>query len=1771
MKFFTFNNHCIVIKRFLLLTLVTFISSNLFGQTSFVDVSLTWPSWSSENRVEIYTPSGTLITTIDNGFSGCCNDSYSTTNSLGCLPDGNNYYIIMYDTYGDGWNGTSNVTVTSAGTTVLTNSGASANASGITLYFNVSGGCSGTCASTVGSFPYNEGFESGLGQWTQDSGDNFEWTRNQNGTPSGNTGPSGANGGNYYMFTEATSNFNNTGNLESPCFDLTSASSAQFSFYYHMYGADMGTLNVDLSTDNGLSYPTNLWSQTNQVQTGNGIPWNLANIDLTPYVGQTIQIRFSGITGAGYRSDMAIDDITLTAVTTPQPEIDIQGNAIAINNGDTSPSTTDDTDFGTVNVAAGSNTNTFTIRNAGTLNLNLTGGSPYVNISGTNATEFTLTAIPTTPIISGNSTTFDITFDPSGSGLRSAIVTIANNDSNENPYTFYIQGYGDAPLTEGPGGVTTDLEIWLKANDGAGVSDNQPLSTWFDQAKTNNATVNTPGQEPTYRDNASYNVNYNPVIDFDSSYSLAPTDNDYSYDDTNGDFLEGSTGFHTQDIFAVVIPDININSSFGNMDIFCGDEDFSTNSEDVTGFGYGRYSARFTNEVYSYCVGTSSTSAPYVGYGVADNSTGTNYDNVGILNARNHATLAQQELYYNATNVATVHNDLPDFSNVNNSRYWIGRSEGYEAAANARIVEIISFSSRKNDATLTDDRNKIQSYLAIKYGVTLGTNGTSQDYVASDGTVIWDMLTNSGYNYDIAGIGRDDDSDLNQKQSKSVNTSSIISISLDNTELTNNLNSNTFNSSNEFLIWGNDGQNTNSSATSITVSLGPATITTVTDVMNRTWKIVETAGDDIETVEVSVLEADLAGLPPLTGNDSYVMLVADDPAFTTNLRTSFLDASTFNGLPTREGTYDFDGTKYFTIGIAHEAIQDRHLEFDGIDNYTLVGDKVDLAGSFTASSWVKPEGSNTLGTDKTIAAKNNGTVGYKFYLTDNNHVGFTVGTTAADEIISNTQLPNNIWHHVAATFDGTTANLYIDGVLDNSKNITSPVPNGSKLAIGAVYVDKLNIVDFFKGGIDELRIWDDALTPDQLHYVMNQELIKNGTVVNASAVPNTITKNEIEIVDWSNLLAYYNMNTYIGTHLNDASGNGNRGSLAEPTNFDLEFQSSPLPYRSTANGSWDNNSTWLNGSEQYIPGSASIVDPNITVDWNVVEISHDITLDNAILPATSNDTRSVLALDVAANELTVDSDNGLMVTHYLKVDGLIDLVGESQLIQTQGSDLDVTSSGSLERDQQGTADTYTYNYWSSPVSLINNTSNNTNYTIPDLIRDGTNPSSPATINFLTSGYNGANTNPVGIADYWIWKFANLSDGDYSLWQHVRSTGNMLSGEGFTLKGPGTGSIATPQNYVFIGKPNNANITLNITAGNDYLVGNPYPSAIDAHEFLNDNPTTGGTLYFWEHWGGGSHNLGDYQGGYAIYNYSGGTGAASYGTNDPDVGTGGTPTKLPGQYIPVSQGFFVYGASTGNITFENDQRVFVKEGTTSTFVRMNSENNQATNYYEDERMKFRIGLNSFNEIHRQLLLTVDANASAGVDWGYDGKMNEQQIDDMYWLIEGDKYAIQGVNQVNTETVVPLGIHVRDDGMNSITIDNLENVADDVELYVHDNVLSIYHDLRQSDYQVYLTSGEYLDRFTIVFTSPTLNVDNHELNNAFEVFYNNDAENIVIQNPTLVEVESLELFNILGQSIFYSNEIETENYTEIKVSNLSAGTYIINLNTESGKISKKVLVK
>ncbi|MGB0432231.1 MAG: choice-of-anchor D domain-containing protein, partial [Bacteroidia bacterium] len=122
------------------------------------------------------------------------------------------------------------------------------------------------------------------------------------------------------------------------------------------------------------------------------------------------------------------------------PEIAVLGNSNEIDNEDSSPSSTNHTHFGETPISGGTVSRTFTIENTGIGPLELT-GAPYVEISGTNASDFTVSTQPSASIVSvSGSATFVVTFDPSTTGSRTATVSISSDDDDESTYTFDIEG-----------------------------------------------------------------------------------------------------------------------------------------------------------------------------------------------------------------------------------------------------------------------------------------------------------------------------------------------------------------------------------------------------------------------------------------------------------------------------------------------------------------------------------------------------------------------------------------------------------------------------------------------------------------------------------------------------------------------------------------------------------------------------------------------------------------------------------------------------------------------------------------------------------------------------------------------------------------------------------------------------------------------------------------------------------------------------------------------------------------------------------------------------------------------------------------------------------------------------------------------------------------------------------------------------------------------------------------------------------------------------------
>jgi len=160
------------------------------------------------------------------------------------------------------------------------------------------------------------------------------------------------------------------------------------------------------------------------------------------YASFTFQVQDNGGTAdSGVDLDASPKTCTIDVTEVLAAEIDVRGGGVTIFDGDTTPSLADDTDFGSKDVLAGTVIHAFGIVNLGNIALNLT-GAPLVQITGANASDFSVTYLPNSSIAVGSYTFFQITFDPTALGLRTATVTIANNDSDEALFRFDVQGTG---------------------------------------------------------------------------------------------------------------------------------------------------------------------------------------------------------------------------------------------------------------------------------------------------------------------------------------------------------------------------------------------------------------------------------------------------------------------------------------------------------------------------------------------------------------------------------------------------------------------------------------------------------------------------------------------------------------------------------------------------------------------------------------------------------------------------------------------------------------------------------------------------------------------------------------------------------------------------------------------------------------------------------------------------------------------------------------------------------------------------------------------------------------------------------------------------------------------------------------------------------------------------------------------------------------------------------------------------------------------------------
>jgi Secretion system C-terminal sorting domain len=580
---------------------------------------------------------------------------------------------------------------------------------------------------------------------------------------------------------------------------------------------------------------------------------------------------------------------------------------------------------------------------------------------------------------------------------------------------------------------------------------------------------------------------------------------------------------------------------------------------------------------------------------------------------------------------------------------------------------------------------------------------------------------------------------------------------------------------------------------------------------------------------------------------------------------------------------------------------------------------------------------------------------------------------------------------------------------------------------------------------------------------------------------------------------------------------------------------------------------------------------------------------------------SMAQLYVSPNSYVFVKDQYVFVNQDVTLEnsGNLFLRNEGQLLQGTVGVSTNKGEGVLSVLQEGTSDNYDYNYWCSPVGNASTSTGNENFGITMLhVPTTVTNSLPATID--SGSYDGASSNgSLSIASYWIWKF--LAGADYSEWIQSADNTDIAAGQGFTMKGT-SGTDATnigetvvnnpggAQRYDFRGKPNDGNITVNVAADNLTLTGNPYPSALHVNAFLLDPSNTDctGIAYYWEHDKTvDSHLLLAYRGGYGTYSPIS-TSPTEYGVYVPatfdsfnidgTINTVGASSGLSIQrkYAPIGQGFMVKGKASGSpvsVTLKNSHREFYKEsGVYSEFERnANNQVESTQNPTANPTAQIRLNTIMNNQFTRQIALVLLPTATDGIDRGIDAKspVDETIPNDVYFFLDNSKYVIQGV-QFDENKRIPVGIKSTDNATFKFDASMVVNFEESQSIFMYDAQDNSYHDIKNSTYEVVLSTGVYNNRFEITFKDANLSNQNN-IKTDLVIFQNNTAQMLTVSNPNSLDLKSVKLFDIAGKQIFEKQRLGVQNNYQFSTSSMAEAVYLVEIVTnDNRKMAQKIIV-
>ncbi|NDK07807.1 hypothetical protein EOM39_01005 [Candidatus Gracilibacteria bacterium] len=396
---------------------------------------------------------------------------------------------------------------------------------------------------------------------------------------------------------------------------------------------------------------------------------------------------------------------------------------------------------------------------------------------------------------------------------------------------------------ESPGGVSSNMAVWFKANEGTSTTtDGAAVNTWNDQS--GNGFNATAGVAPTFTNNDTNGLNYNPVLTFNGTTQYLQNLNN---------------GANSTSYFMVVVPTIQVDGTLAEQMPYgwdCTSGVLSSGACGLTyaGLTFGAFTVALNDEVMTHALGSSANyrSAQIGAYSYEAGRP-------MLLSVNENSTANGTDIYEKGIQINNK--SINTYQTLSTADFRIGGSIYTPASYfDGKIAEIINFTTRVSDT----DRQKIESYLAIKYGITLN-NGTT-NYIASDGTTsIWNTGAAGTYIYNIFGIGRDDVSGLSQIKSKSSNADGIITINA-LSEGTNMTPSFVDIANNEFLTISNsNGANT-------WLQTGNPT---GYDILSRQWRVQESGDVGTLSLDFDVSNSNF-DVPLLSTGTTYYFIYDSD-------------------------------------------------------------------------------------------------------------------------------------------------------------------------------------------------------------------------------------------------------------------------------------------------------------------------------------------------------------------------------------------------------------------------------------------------------------------------------------------------------------------------------------------------------------------------------------------------------------------------------------------------------------------------------------------------------------------------------------------------------------------------------------------------------------------------------------------------------------------------------------------------------------------------------